>query len=333
MTPSERDTAASPTVSVALCTYNSARYITPQLSSILAQKPPPLEVVVCDDGSTDETLDLVRAQAAEHPSGGAIRIAATARVGGTAPNFSRALAHCRGDYIALSDHDDVWAPGRLSVALAAAQDAPQPALVFSDARLIDGDGVPLGRTLFEAYRVRAVELDAIRRGQAFAILLQRNIVTGATVLFDRTLLEAAMPLGGKWVHDEWLAIIAAALGSVTCVEEPLIDYRIHGANQIGIPPRSLFRKLWRALWPGNSRFISLQTRAVELATRLEGVGADARFLDTARRLLAFQNARREYAWLPLVRGRAIVRQWRLGTYKEFERWPAIEAWRDLLQKF
>lgn len=332
-TQSAPDNLARPTVSVALCTYNSARYITAQLASILAQEPAPLEVIVCDDCSTDETLDLVRRQAAEHPGGGAIRIAETTRVGGTVPNFARALAHCVADYVALSDHDDVWEPGRLSVALAAAQGAPRPALVFSDARLIDGEGAPLGRSLFEAYGIGPAELGAVRQGRAFEVLLRRNIVTGATVLFDRTLLEAAVPFGQKWVHDEWLAILAAALGSVICVEEPLINYRIHGANQIGIPPRSPFRRLWRALWPGNSRFINLQTRATDLAARLESAGADARFLDAARRLLAFENARREYAWLPLLRPRAILRQWRIGAYKEFERWPAIEAWRDLLQRF
>ncbi len=330
---SQPNGASGSTVSVALCTYNSSRYIATQLVSILEQDSPPLEVVVCDDGSSDDTLAIVRRVASEHAGATTVRIAETSRVGSAALNFERAVGHCTGDFVALSDHDDKWSSRRLSAAVAVARAAKPPALVFSDARLVDGDGAPTGRSLFGAYGIGAPELDPVAQGHAFEVLMRRNIITGATVLFDRTLLEAAAPFGRSWVHDEWLAILCSALGSVTCIEEPLIDYRIHGANQIGVPPRSPFRRLWLALWPGNSRFITLKTRSAELAARLESLEVERRFVEAARRRLAFEDARREYAWLFLLRGRAILRQWRAGSYREFERWPRLEAWRDYLQRF
>ncbi len=88
---------------------------------------------------------------------------------------------------------------------------PALRLVHSDARLIDGAGAPLGLTLLDALEATAAEREGLTRGDAFAVLLRRNLVTGATVVLRRDLLTSALPIGADWIHDEWLAMIAAAL--------------------------------------------------------------------------------------------------------------------------
>src|ERR687894_3003245 len=97
--------------SVAMCTYNGARFVAEQLASVAAQTRPPDELVVCDDGSTDETCRLVEEFAARAPF--PVRLFVNERNLGSTRNFGRAVALCEGDLVALSDQDDVWHPEKL----------------------------------------------------------------------------------------------------------------------------------------------------------------------------------------------------------------------------
>src|SRR5215217_714545 len=97
--------------SVAMCTYNGARFVAEQLASIAAQTRPPDELVVCDDRSTDATIAYVRefARTAPFP----VRIFENEKNVGSTKNFERALELCEGDFIAFGDQDDVWLPEKL----------------------------------------------------------------------------------------------------------------------------------------------------------------------------------------------------------------------------
>jgi glycosyltransferase involved in cell wall biosynthesis len=319
-------------VSVALCTYQSVKFLEPQIRSILEQDFPIAELVIADDGSTDGTLDLIERLKVELPGGQKIRVVATDRVGGFSLNFERAISACGGDVIVLSDHDDVWLPHRVSHAIAHLGPAGSRSLVFSDARLIDDDGQPLPRTLFEAYEVSESEVAEVVAGDAFRTLVRRNIVTGATVMFDASLLDVALPVGARWIHDEWLAIMASAMGTVHMVQEPLIQYRLHGTNQIGVPPSSKVKRARMALMVGSPRFHLMRDRAGALLQRLEQVDAPASILDLARAKLEFEHERCRYTRIPLLRYGRISRQWRAGRYHDFTPFPRLEWWRDLLQR-
>src|SRR6266849_8380108 len=136
-------------VSVALCTYNGARYLTPQLASILSQTLSPDELVICDDGSEDGTLDLLRAfsQTARF----AVRIFENqhARLGST-KNFEKAIELCTGDLIALADQDDVWRPHKLDHLCRSLGENPSAGYAFSDAELVSATGRGLGQTLWNS---------------------------------------------------------------------------------------------------------------------------------------------------------------------------------------
>ncbi|MCB2413629.1 glycosyltransferase family 2 protein [Demequina sp. TTPB684] len=318
-------------MSVALCTYNSGRFIETQLRSILDQDLPVDEVLIGDDGSTDGTLERIETIAAAHPRGDVVRIAFTEPSGGVAPNFSRTLAACTGELIALSDHDDVWRPDKTATLVPQLQTAKRPAMIFTDARIVDDAGAFSGEHLFASYGVASHELDAVMDGKGAEPLVRRNIVTGATAMLTRDLLDAALPIPEHYVHDEWLAFLAASLGTLLVEKQPLIDYRVHGSNQIGVPPQTLWGQVRVAMTYRRDRYETLRTRAESLRERLAAHNAAAADLALVEDKALFEAQRATMPWFWPARLPGIMRRYRSGDYARFTHRPALERWRDLVQ--
>src|SRR5258708_997920 len=134
-------------ISVAMCTYNGVRFLPEQLESIAAQTRLPDELVVCDDRSTDESVEIIRQFAHRAPF--AVRLEINANNRGVTKNFQKAIELCQGDVIALADQDDVWKAQKLQRIVEALEKSPQCILVFSDGECIDGAGLELGFTLWD----------------------------------------------------------------------------------------------------------------------------------------------------------------------------------------
>ncbi len=235
------------TASIVLCTYNGARFLSAQWGSLLAQSRLPDEIVVRDDASTDATPELLAALASEAEARGvAVRCIRGERNLGYVANFEVALQAASGDVLFLCDQDDVWHPDKLAAMGAEFERRSALLLLCSDARRIDEAGAVLRRSLFQVLRASPAELRRIHAGRGFEVLLRRSLATGATIALRRSLLADALPFPEGWVHDEWLAIIASALGGFDCIETPLVDYRQHDRNQIGMPDRNWSQK-WRDL--------------------------------------------------------------------------------------
>jgi glycosyltransferase involved in cell wall biosynthesis len=323
--------AVRPTVSVALCTYNGARYVEEQVRSILGQDYAPLELVVSDDGSTDDTLALVRAVVAEAKSDIPLRVISGGPRLGVTLNFERAVAACQGDLIALSDQDDVWRADRLSTVVPLFEHDADLLLVNSDARLVDAGGVPFGAGLFASLGLRRGERLQISEGRAFDALIRRNLVTGAATLFRRTLLQWARPFPPEWVHDEWLGLVAAAMGRVELSSEQLIDYRQHANNQIGVAERTVRYRVGKVLEPRGDRYVRLAARWRILADRLDGLATEPSNTSLADGKVAFEVAR---AGLPagrFARLRPVLREYRKGSYARFSSQGTLDVVRDIIQ--
>jgi glycosyltransferase involved in cell wall biosynthesis len=319
------------TVSVALATYNGARYVGEQVRSILAEAP--AELVVADDGSTDDTLALVRAIAAHHPVTSLVVLGPEARPLGVAGNFARAVAATHGDLVALSDQDDRWHEGRLAALRARFEAEPDVLLIHHDAALIDGSGQPIGSTLLEWLRVGVGERRLLTSADAFAASIRRNTATGATVVFRRELAEIAGPIGEGWIHDEWWAILAGALGAARLDERALIDYRQHDANEIGVARPTPAYLVRRMLAPRGDRYGWLARRSAALVDRLEALRAqgtviDERWLALARRKAEFERSRAEYPASRLARVRPVWRNRR--QYADLSSQGRLDIVRDLM---
>lgn len=321
-------------VSVALATHNGERFVGDQITSILAQTLPVSEIVLSDDASTDRTVEIVERAVVEHRT--AHGSAAELIVLRNDPplkvtqNFAQAIAHCTGGLIALCDQDDVWHPSRIA-RLAARFDEPAVQLVFSNARQVDASGAYLGHDLFEAMGMSKAERALVEQGRAFEQFMRRNLATGATVMFRRSLAGIAAPFPDAWLHDEWLAVIAAAYDGVRIHDEALTDYRQHDKNEVGMSKMNFSRKFGMFRQPRTERNRRLFLRAEALAPRiaaLDNVSAEYRSMVDEK--LAFERARQAFPEARLLRLVPILRQIRLGRYRVYGT-GLKDAVRNLLQ--
>ena len=176
-----------------------------------------------------------------------------------------------------------------------------------DAQLHD-----IGRSQFEAVRLSMRHLAQLTGPRSFETLLRRNVVTGATVAFRRSLLALALPFVNGWLHDEWLAILAAAQDGLRCVTEPLVLYRQHDSNQCGMRQEALTEQLSSAITvvrrSGSPRLLALRNR---IKTRLPASPQQQRLTARITQALRFEVAReslptRRIARLPRVLARLLV---------------------------
>lgn len=247
-----------------MATYNGDFNLGDQLRSIARQSRPPDEVVVCDDGSTDGTWDTVRAWAETAPF--AVRIERNAERLGATRNFARAIGLCTGDLIFTADQDDVWLPNKVEREADLLERAPDVGLVFTDAEVVDSELRPLGYRMWRTVRFRGREQGEVRGGRAINVLLRRNVVTGATMAFRARYRDLLLPIPANplHVHDEWIAFLIAATGSIDFIARPTILYRQHGANALGAHPPTGPGMLARALGE-NTRRVWRERQGARLA--------------------------------------------------------------------
>jgi glycosyltransferase involved in cell wall biosynthesis len=221
-------------ISVALCTYNGERFLARQLASIQQQTKAPFELVVCDDCSTDGTIEILGkfAASASFP----VRLASNEHNIGFVANFERAIGLCQGNLIALSDQDDIWYPTRLERSQQEFAAHPEAGLVFSDADVMDDQDELTGIRLWTNYRFTDERKERLLQGD-YTVLARHRFVTGATVMFRSHLRANCLPVGSGWLHDEWIVANAAATTELRPIETPLIRYRQHASQQVGLGPR------------------------------------------------------------------------------------------------
>lgn len=223
---------ARATLSVALCTWNGEAYLEQQLASIGQQTRRPDELVVCDDGSTDSTLQILKAFQAESPF--PVRIFRNDVRLGPTKNFEKAISLCLGEIIALSDQDDVWLSHKLEKLEKTLEDHPEAGYVFSDALVVDEMLRPLGYMMWNRIAFTTRQRRRFEQGYQLEVLLKHNVVTGATMAFRAELRDLLLPIPEQWVHDAWIALLASAAGTGgVLIEESLIHYRQHSKQLIG----------------------------------------------------------------------------------------------------
>jgi hypothetical protein len=225
------------TLSIAMCTCDSARYVGEQLESFRVQTRLPDELVVCDDASTDETAEIVSAFAKRAPFPVALYTNAVRL--GTVANFDRAIGLCSGDAIALSDADNYSCPQQLAI-LEQALAEPDVGLAFSDAEMVDRNLTSLGERLWQALALERAQLESIQGPLGVDALLPGWFVPGASMIFRSSLRKLVLPIPldlPDVLHDGWIAAIIAGVARVKAVDRPLMQYRQHPGQQVGVSPR------------------------------------------------------------------------------------------------
>jgi len=231
-------------ISIAMCTYNGARFLPGQLDSIANQSRPPDELVICDDGSVDETITILSAFCSDcfFPTSvyrNEINI-------GSTKNFEKAISLCKGEIIALSDQDDVWLPDKLRQIETVFKNYPDVGYVFSDAEVVNERIEPVGYSLWVSNNFTKKLQHRFVRGKAFDTLLRSNVVTGATMAFRSSLRRFILPIPSSWRHDAWIAFVLSVVSKAFIFPRLLIKYRQHSQQQIGTSRETLRKKVYRA---------------------------------------------------------------------------------------
>jgi len=204
-----------PPVSVCMATYNGTRYLRPQLDSILAQLEADDELLVQDDGSSDDTVEILRSYGDPR-----IQLVANERNLGVISTFERCLARARHDIVFLADQDDEWLPGKLDAMVARFLD-PHVTGVVTDALIVDADNAVTGDSIFPH----------LRSGPGVLHNFVKNSYLGCCMAFRRDVLAVALPVPRSVrTHDGWIGITADMLGEVVFLPTPYVRYRRHGAN-------------------------------------------------------------------------------------------------------
>lgn len=267
-------------ISIALCTYNGARFLRTQLDSINAQSRLPDELVVCDDGSSDGTIEILKnfSTQAKFP----VRIYENEKNLGVVANFLKAIALCNGELIALADQDDIWNPDKLADAERMLLETGDCAnsLYCSRLEYIDTNGIP-------------IKLSVIPKHIEFDNAIVENIATGCSVVFGAGIRKRMLlsDPAAMLMHDWWGYLIATAFGQVVYDKTPQVQYRQHVDNVAGWLPRSKkirhrTRSLFARLRSGKTGMDSLNQAARFVQTHAD---LPASHRDTVQKLLMLRQ--------------------------------------------
>jgi glycosyltransferase involved in cell wall biosynthesis len=284
---------------------------------MVEQTVPLHEIVISDDSSDDSTLDIVEAVVSR--SSIPLRIVRGERNLGIRKNFERGLLVSSGDIVFLADQDDVWRPDKVERMLEEFSHRPELGLLFTDARLINGDGDSLHRTLFRSLRIADRERRRVSTGLAFDALLRRNLATGATIAVRRAIVLRALPIPEGWLHDEWLAVVAAASSRIDFLDEPLTDYRQHDSNHIGSGRddlRSILKKLRSCRRCFNRRLLRRTELQIERLRFLEPAVSESQIASLQSKLQHLQR-RCELPQSRLARVPTVIRECLNGGYRHY----------------
>lgn len=217
---------------VVLCTYNGARHLSEQIDSIIRQTVPFNHIYILDDGSTDESVLLVK----EKYKLDNISIIVNPVNLGYALNFQNGYKnYVKSKYFALCDQDDIWYPQKAEYMLKALENTDSD-LCYSDAQLIDDKGELLGIKLSELGKLGSINTFEKKLCKDFP-------VTGATVFLRSEFIHKVPDVPISVPHDAWLSVIASLIGSINYVDQCLIGYRQHASNQIGVSFEKRNKKL------------------------------------------------------------------------------------------
>jgi glycosyltransferase involved in cell wall biosynthesis len=320
---------ADASVSVAMCTCNGARWVAQQLQSILEQTLLPGEIVICDDCSADDTVQIIQRMASHSPV--PIRLHLNPRNLGIAANFQQALQLCQGELIALSDQDDWWHPTKLQVLARAMAANPSATYAFCDARLVDAELMPMGYLLWDVHQFTPECEQLLASEDAMEAVSVANYATGATMLLRRQWLGHVLPVSPHWIHDGWLALMLTAFGRCIPVREALVDYRQHPGQKVGACPRA---ELGRLCWQRRMDRSFFERESARWADAYEHLLRNRELLrrkgdlELVRRRAMLDRDRLELRVHPERRWDLVARHWVEGDYGRYA-WGAVSAAVDL----
>ena len=212
------------TVSVILASYNGEKYIKEQIDSILAQTYPIYEILIGDDGSADNTMSILNDYACKY---GNIKIISSNGKHGVNYNFKRLMDTASGNYIAISDQDDIWFPEKIEIMM---REIGTHVLAYSDA-------IPFSGMLIPYNKEQSVEFDSYIPENSIEDIMFNNVVSGHRMLVKKEFINEIHEWNFDVYYDWWLAISASYRNSIIYIPCPLVFWRRHDHSMTLLSPK------------------------------------------------------------------------------------------------
>ncbi len=234
----------TPKVDILVATYNGSKYIVELLQSLSCQTYQNISILVSDDGSSDNTLDLIRKHSLEDPR---VVICDEVKKGGVVNNFNAALKHSKSNFIMFCDQDDFWHDNKVEIMLRNIIENERdingvklPCLGFSDLKLVNENRNIIYPSFYQFNNLNPLN------NKEIPYLLWKSSVYGCTIIMNRQLylLSPMIPLQAS-MHDHWYAFLACIFGKIFYVDTALIEYRQHALNVVGSHSRSFASRIKR----------------------------------------------------------------------------------------
>lgn len=269
-------------IGIVLATYNGEKYLSQMLDSLVTQTRKADFIIAVDDGSKDNTPAILKSYQDRLP----IKLTFLEKNSGHRAAFSKALELAQpqlydNDLIALADQDDIWLPQKIET-LEKEIESQKASLVFGDAQVIDAQG----NIIEQSWR----KLGSIQKKLSLKSLLTGfTNVTGCMTLFRAELLKRLLPIPeGVPVHDQWIALCASIENGIAAIDKPVIQYRIHDQNAIGIGHTHS--------WTGNLKLNLQWAKTIQGAAIYNSLSAEEKkFLN---RYISYIQARLEKPFIP-----------------------------------
>jgi glycosyltransferase involved in cell wall biosynthesis len=230
-------------VQIVLATYNGERFIRQQLDSLLQQSYTDFTILIRDDGSTDQTIAIVKEYQYLHPEKIFLLRDTQKNNLGAKGNFSLLLEKATADYIFLCDQDDIWNNDKILLELEKIKalengDQDFPCMVYSDMKVINDAGIEIQKSLWKTLHLHP-DFFVLHR------LLIQNIPHGCSMVINKKMRNLACPIPAAAImHDHWIALLAASCGKWDAIEAPTLRIRNH-ADNVTRKKASLVQKLMR----------------------------------------------------------------------------------------
>ncbi|MFN8438138.1 MAG: glycosyltransferase [Cytophagales bacterium] len=212
-------------ISIALCTYNGEKFIRDQINSFINQTIIPNEIVVCDDKSTDKTLEILNEFKKEHLNIHFEILSNTSTLG-VVKNFEKAISNCSGDIILLSDQDDLWVDNKIEKIVNYFIIETEIDVVFTNGYLMGNkEGTLWDYAKFKSNRQKFWN----NHGALLSFLKYKSICTGASMAIRKRAFSYILPINNdsNVLHDCWIGINAAYQNRIGFLPDKLFYYRIH----------------------------------------------------------------------------------------------------------
>ena len=220
-------------IDILLPTYNGAKYVEELIQSLFLQVYQNWRLIIRDDCSSDQTIEIIQRFAREYPARFII-IPNEGKHLGIIGSFAHLLEVSKEKYTMFCDQDDIWLPKKIKLCYDRIKQMEHqygsdiPLLVHTDLKVVD-ENLGVIEKSFWKYQ----KLSPIKANRANSLLVQ-NMVTGCTMLMNNKLREMALPIPkDAIVQDWWLALIAVVFGKIDQIKEPQILYRQHINNALG----------------------------------------------------------------------------------------------------